>query len=234
MVSGARIRVGFKPKGRWQKWVYTHVVKSCPTVRHNVERNLDALRCIGIFPGEKELFLPVDSVPLVTSKYVLVHPTSRWKFKCWPNEKMRELIRHLLEQGKKVVLTTGPDPVEIKMAEEIAKGLDVVNLAGKVSLRQLATLVKEAELLVCVDSLPFHMASALKAKVVALFGPTSDVAWGPWRNPGARVVTQDFSCRPCYQDGCGGSKHSECLATLPVESVVGAMNPRTSHSLLKQ
>jgi len=68
------------------------------------------------------------------------------------------------------------------------------------------------------------MASALKRKVVAIFGPTSEVTWGPWRNPDARVVAKNLSCRPCYLDGCGGSKMSECLATLSVESVLKAVD----------
>jgi heptosyltransferase-3 len=71
---------------------------------------------------------------------------------------------------------------------------------------------------------PLHMASALKKPVVAIFGPTSDAAWGPWRNPRAKVVAQNISCRPCYQDGCGGSKYSDCLHTLPVERVLEALD----------
>ena len=80
-------------------------------------------------------------------------------------------------------------------------------------------MIQMSEFLVCVDSVPFHMASALKKGVVAIWGPTSEVSWGPWRNPNARVVAQNLSCRPCFQDGCGGSKMSDCLFTLPVGQV---------------
>jgi heptosyltransferase-3 len=228
----ARIRVGFEPKGRWQKGIYTHVVKHCPGLRHTVERNLDALRRIGIFPGieARELFLGVPEEARkrvrewVEGPFVVVHPTSRWRFKCWPVEKMRKLTEELIRRGKRVVFTSGPDEVERKMVDEIVAGLDVVNLSGKISLKELAAVIEMSELLVCVDSVPFHMASALKKRVVAIFGPTSDVTWGPWRNPEARVVAQNFSCRPCYQDGCGGSKMSDCLATLPVGLVLKAID----------
>jgi heptosyltransferase-3 len=228
----ARVRVGFEPKGRWQKKVYTHVVKHCPGLRHTVERNLDALRRIGIFPGveERELFLEVTEEARVAMRervegpFVVIHPTSRWRFKCWPVEKMRKLTEELVRRGKQVVFTSGPDAVEREMVGEIVKGLDVVNLSGQISLKELAALIEGSELLVCVDSVPFHMASALKKRVVAIFGPTSDVTWGPWRNEGARVVAQPFSCRPCYQDGCGGSKMSDCLATLPVGLVLRAID----------
>lgn len=227
----ARIRVGFEPKGWLQKKIYTHVVKHCPGLRHTVERNLDAVRRIGIFPGveERELFLGVpEGARLAMRKrvegpFVVIHPTSRWRFKCWPVDKMRKLTEELIRRGKKVVFTSGPDEVERAMVGEIVRGLDVVNLSGAISLKELAALIEMSELLVCVDSVPFHMASALKKRVVGIFGPTSDVTWGPWRNPGARVVVQNFSCRPCYQDGCGGSKVSDCLMTLPVGLVLKAI-----------
>jgi len=232
-IAGAEIRVGFNPKGRWKKKLYTHVVKHCPGVRHMVERNLDVVRRIGIFPDEREreLFLHVSDkdIHFMQKKigpesFVLIHPTSRWRFKCWPVAKMRELIEVLMKRGKKIVLTSGPDPIEQEMVADIAKGLNVHVLAGKISLKELSALIFMSEVLVCVDSVPLHIASALKKPVVAIFGPTSDVTWGPWRNSKARIVSQNFSCRPCYQDGCGGSKFSDCLYRLPVQVVVDTMN----------
>ena len=230
-VSSAPLRVGFDPKGRLQRGLYTHVVKHCPGLRHTVERNLDALRRIGIFPKveERELFLHIPEQAKkrvgewVAGPFVAIHPTSRWRFKCWPVEKMRTLTEELLRRGRQVVFTSGPDALEKAMVDEISSGLDVVNLSGKLSLKELAAVIAMSEFLICVDSVPFHMASALKKKVIAIFGPTSDVTWGPWRNPNARVVAQNLSCRPCYQDGCGGSKVSDCLVTLPVGSVLQAV-----------
>ncbi len=230
-VSKAPLRVGIDPKktGLWGKQsLYTHVVKHCPTLRHTVERNLDALRRIGLFPvpEERELCLHVAEETLrhiqhkVPGDFVLIHPTSRWKFKCWPPEKMHALARTLEARGQKLVFTSGPDKDEVAMVREICSGLNALNLAGQISLSELAALVQLSDQLLCVDSLPLHIASALKKPVTVLFGPTSDITWGPWRNPHAKVVTQPFSCRPCYQDGCGGSKVSDCLSTLPVETVL--------------
>lgn len=231
-VSGAKVRIGFEPKGRWQKKLYTHRVKHCPGVRHAVERNLDALRCLGVFPSpeERSLFfaIPEEAHQSVRRKvgqepFILIHPTSRWRFKCWPISQIRFLVQKLLEKQKKVVLTSGPDPLETAMIEEIGRGLDVSILAGQISLKELGALIEQSELLICVDSVPLHIASALQKRVVAIFGPTSDQTWGPWRNPQARVVAQKISCRPCYQDGCGGSKYSDCLHTLSVEQVLEAI-----------
>src|SRR3989338_5139907 len=143
--------------------------------------------------------------------------------KCWPVEKMRRLVETLVKQGERVVLTAGTDPVEKAMAEEICQGLDVLNLAGMVTLKELGACIEASKLLVCVDSLPLHLASAFKKPVIALFGPTSEITWGPWRNPHARILASPFSCRPCYLDGCGGSKKSDCLDSLPFEIVLQAV-----------
>jgi heptosyltransferase-3 len=237
-ISKAPIRVGVDPKGSGlfgKKNLYTHTVKSCPTLRHTVERNLDALRRIGLFPTqeERELFLsvPQEIVARIRSQvpasFLLIHPTSRWRFKCWPVEKMRAVAETLLARGISLVFTSGPDKEEVAMVGDICGGLPVTNLAGKISLSELTALVSLSDQLLCVDSLPFHIASALKKPVVVLFGPTSDITWGPWRNPHATVLTQAFSCRPCYQDGCGGSKVSDCLVSLPVSQVLEALHVQT-------
>ena len=233
LASKAKIRAGFRPKGNWQQKALTHIAKDCPSLRHTVERNLDVLRRIGIFPplDPRDLFLHIPEAARERAKvisggspFVLIHPTSRWRFKCWTVSKMRELAKKLLEEGRRVILTAGPDPIEKEMAREIVDGLNILNLGGAISLKELGAMIDLSDLLVCVDSVSFHMASALKKPVVALFGPTSEVTWGPWRNPHARVVAMEKSCRPCYLDGCGGSKRSDCLESLSVEAVLRAVH----------
>jgi heptosyltransferase-3 len=242
LLSGSFCRVGFDPKGKGllgKRKVYTHVIKQCPHPRHTVERQLDALRAIGIFPQERELYLDIPEAARQrmeavvveqgwnSGDYVLIHPVSRWRFKCLSTQQMAELIRKLHAQGEKVVISSGPDALEIAMVDEILNqvpGIPVLNCAGQLSLKELSALIAAAKALICVDSVPLHIASAVKTPVVALFGPTSEQNWGPWRNPRARVVAQRFSCRPCYQDGCGGSKMSDCLFTLPVDRIVEAFN----------
>lgn len=228
-ISGAPICVGFAPKGKIVKKWLTHVVKSCPTLRHAVERNLDALRRIGVFPSieEKELFFHIPpSVRLAMKEklgdqpFIIIHPTARWGFKTWPVDQTRGLIRHLISRGKKVVITSGSSNQEREKVELIKQGLDVVDLSGTTSLKELGALIESSQLLICVDSFAFHLANALKKPVIALFGPTSEITWGIWKNPYAKIVAQSLSCRPCHQDGCGGSKVSDCLETLSLDQVL--------------
>ncbi|PIS01821.1 MAG: putative lipopolysaccharide heptosyltransferase III [Chlamydiae bacterium CG10_big_fil_rev_8_21_14_0_10_35_9] len=239
-VSGALYKVGTDPGSSKKRKVYTHLVKNGPSLRHTVEKNIDALRRIGIFPEEvaRKLFFPLDASlekkvleKLIFKDYVLIHPTSRWQFKCWPTFKVRALIELLIKEGKNVVVTSGSDEKELQMIDTILAGMKsmrILNLAGKVTLKELGCIIKNARSMFCVDSLPFHIASCVKTPVVALFGPTSEITWGPWQNPHATVITKEISCRPCYQDGCGGSKVSDCLFSIPIEKVFVAIMKKSS------
>jgi heptosyltransferase-3 len=93
-----------------------------------------------------------------------------------------------------------------------------VNLAGKLSIKELGALTARARLFIGVDSMPMHLAAAMGTPAVALFGPSGEDEWRPWRVK-HRVVASGHPCRPCGNDGCGGSKVSECLTTLAVDDV---------------
>jgi hypothetical protein len=94
-----------------------------------------------------------------------------------------------------------------------ACGADTVDLSGQLTLKQLAALTGHAKLFVGVDSAPMHIAAAMGTPVVALFGPSGELEWGPWRVANRVIVSDAHPCRPCGNDGCGGGKVSECLTT---------------------
>ncbi len=229
---GARFSVAPKMVDRGEFWArsFTHLYPIAKR-RHQVEVNLDALRRIGIQPTMEErkvqFVLGAEAQhaveALVPPAYVHIHPASRWRFKCWPAEKNAELIDRLAADGLQVVLTAAPDAQEMRLIEDILKrtSAKAVNLAGKLSIKQLGAVAARAKLFIGVDSMPMHLAAAMGTPTVALFGPSGEAEWGPW-GVAHRVVTTAFSCRPCGQDGCGGGKVSECLTTLPVERVYAA------------
>lgn len=243
-VSRAKTRVGIDPEGTgmaFKSSCYTHLSKRCPHLRHTVERNLDVVRTLGLFPSysqrELEFFIPKSARNAVVDllerhkiekgDYVVVHPVSRWLFKCLPEATVASAIKYLIEKNKKVILTASSDPHEIAMNQKILSFYShpsILDLSGKLSLKELAALIEEAEFLFCVDSLPLHLASALKKKVLAVFGPTSEVTWAPWRNPQAFLLTKEISCRPCYRPGCGDSKKSDCLETISIDEIEKAFD----------
>lgn len=227
----------------WRRY-FTHFYRlPRATPRHAVECNLDALRRIGVQPAEVDrrlVLVPsadaraqVDALlrrhALAPRSFVHAHPGSRWLFKCWTAAQSAALFDRIVADGHTIVITAAPDARERAMVDAIVAGVAaptrarIVDLAGTLTLPQLAALTAQARVFVGVDSAPMHIAAAMQTPTIALFGPSGESEWGPWR-VAARVVTSDrFPCRPCGQDGCGGGKVSECLTTLPVARVHDAL-----------
>ncbi|MDN0084112.1 putative lipopolysaccharide heptosyltransferase III [Crenobacter sp. SG2305] len=226
--------------GRFFKKSFTFLNRLVPdNSRHIVELHLDALRHLGIYPAEtaRQLTMPVpaevqaDTTAMLQSagaqlqRYIVVHPASRGDYKCWKPERVAEVINRLTARGEQVVLTAAPTADEQAMIAAIRQRLErpVLDLTGQLSLKQLAVVIDQAKLLLGVDSVPMHMAAAMQTPVVALFGPTSPVVWGPWQVP-HRLVTVDMSCRPCVMEGCGNSRYSECIERITVEQVMSSID----------
>lgn len=224
---------------------YTHLY---PVIggnrRHTVEIHLDALRRIGIYPGKEQrrlTLVPGEAAAasveqalarasLKDKSFVLVHPGSRWFFKCWPPDRVAALCNSLASQGLPVVLVCGPDPLERHLLENVKSraGQIAASFPGTLSLKELAALIGRARLMIGMDSAPMHIAAAMGTPTVAFFGPSGDVEWGPWQVPN-RVLTSSHACRPCGRDGCGGGKRSECLEAIELPQALAAVN-----SLLEQ
>ena len=226
---------------RFWRWSFSHLYKlPRGTPRHTVELNLDALRRLGIYPeeGEKRLVMTpgeaavakVDGLlsaeGLGTKGFIQVHPTSRWLFKAWTDERNAQLLQRLARDGHRLVLTAAPDAREKAIVARILgeAGVAITDLSGQLTLRELAALSARARLFFGVDSAPMHIAAAMGTPVVALFGPSGEKEWGPWKVPHRVVASDHHPCRPCGNDGCGGSKVSECLTQLPVDRVHSAVN----------
>jgi len=118
------------------------------------------------------------------------------------------------------LITWGPAERALAQSVVAASG-GAATLAPATSVADLAVLMRDAALAVSGDTGPLHIAAAMGTPVVALFGPSGEKTWGPWR-VAHRIVTSDHPCRPCGNDGCGGGKVSECLTTLPVDDVLRA------------
>ena len=236
---GARASVAPVATGRGAFWArsFTHLYPLAGNGRrHKVEANLDALRRIGVQPGMDERrmqFVPgaeaqariaalLAAEGLAERSYIHIHPTSRWRFKCWTPERNAELIDRL-SASHRLVLTAAPDPDEMALVDEIVAKTRAkpLLLAGKLQIKELGALTARARLFVGVDSMPMHLAAAMGTPAVALFGPSGEDEWRPWQVI-HRVVATGHPCRPCGNDGCGGSKVSECLTTLGVDRVHAA------------
>lgn len=241
LLSNATYRLGprhFRKENNFlHKLAYTKKYSTDRRYRHIVEQNLDSLRSLGVkVPmNEEKLSFRLDSSlregvleKLKSSgwkggKFLILHPTSRWFFKCIPAVTTAKFIEVVKKQGYEVVITSGPAENEISMVNDILDNccVDLINLSGQLSLKELGHVVNEAELFAGSDSLPMHMAAALSVPVLVWFGPSYDVVWGPWLVK-HKIVSLNMSCRPCGLDGCGGGKLSECLEQLPITKIESA------------
>ena len=234
-VASERVRSGWF----WRR-CFTHLYPlPRATPRHTVEANLDALRRIGIWPADEEKALVLKpgaqadariaalhaTHGLTRGKYVVVHPGSRWLFKCWPAASTAALLDRLAVDGWRIVVTGAPDPAEAALVADIRarSAAAVVDLSGQLTLPELGALIGAARLFVGCDTAPMHMAAAVGTPVVAVFGPSGAAEWGPWRVPHRVVTSAVHACQPCGNNGCGGSNISECLLTLPVAQVARAV-----------
>jgi heptosyltransferase-2 len=104
-----------------------------------------------------------------------------------------------------VVLFGGPS--ETVIAEEIRRVLGSVAdsqmkaYAGRTSLRELAALISECDVLVTNDSGPMHIGYAVGTPLVAIFGSTSPELTGPVGS-GSRVIRKGLECAPCFERTC--------------------------------
>ncbi len=197
-------RVGYARK--WGRWLLTHRVDDRKALgeRHEVEYNLDLIRALGLSTTIPQWQLPrfdreqADVVQLLqrqgikpSEPLIAVHPWTSNPLKQWPADRFQALIRQCVERlGVQVVVIGGLAEVQRSKAVLLAH-VPVADLTGELSLRQLAALLQTARLLISNDSGPVHLASAVGAKTVVLFG-TPDPATGPGRwgpyGEGHRVI----------------------------------------------
>ena len=84
-------------------------------------------------------------------------------------------------------------------------GGGILNLAGKTSLRELISLISECDVFVTNDSGPLHISYAVGTPMVAIFGSTDPELTGPPSGTIGNsnlVVTNKFSCSPCFERTC--------------------------------
>ena len=103
--------------------------------------------------------------------------------------------------------------------------MPVVDLTGRPDLLVLAAVLEDARLVLTGDTGPMHLAAAVRAPVVAVFGPSMPARYAP-RSTAHRVVRIDLWCAPCNRirkppARCQGHT-PDCLAGVTVDAVVSA------------
>ncbi|SFM05425.1 glycosyltransferase family 9 protein [Pelosinus propionicus] len=154
-------------------------------------------------------------------KVVGLNIGASWSTKCWRKEYFTELADRLLDMGYGVAYYGGPMDIDIvNETINLMRNKEhtlLKNFAGKMSLLELAALLKKASVLVTNDTGPMHVAVAMKVPVVAIFGPSPVVGFYPYNNTSV-VLKSSVECHPCGKHSC--PKKHECMWQIDVDTVM--------------
>jgi heptosyltransferase-2 len=141
--------------------------------------------------------------------------SGRWQFKQWTMEGYQQLINLLLEQTTATILLYG-GPLEKERNEHLSRlhPARVVNTGTDNSLRQFFALVTLCDIFLTGDTLALHAATALKKKVIALFGPTSAAEIDSYNGQIVKVQA-DLDCLVCYKPRCDFNPN--CMNSITAE-----------------
>ena len=154
---------------------------------------------------------------------VVIAPGSVWATKRWTPEGFAGVARRMSDGGAGVLLVGSPDERALCSAIASEAGLPPEsNLAGELSLPELAALVSISHRLFTNDSAPLHIAEALGVPVTAIFGPTvPEFGFGPRLDGSIAFGIEGLACRPCRVHGspaCPIGTH-ECMKRIGAEEV---------------
>lgn len=118
--------------------------------------------------------------------WLLVSPCSSQRarnYRNWSIGHYANVIDHAAERhGARTVLTGGPTELEIGYGQAILAACrnPPVNLIGTTSLKQLLALIRRATVVLCPDSGPAHMATAVGTPVIGLYATSNPARTGPY------------------------------------------------------
>jgi lipopolysaccharide heptosyltransferase I len=197
---------------------------------HVIDKNLALLRPLGIDAlGLREFPLPAsaeaeDRVARALAargvgSFAILNPGGGWSNKLWPPESYGSLAAGLKARGIPSLVTWGPG--EEALADRVVVASDgAAARAFATSLPELVALARRCRLFVGADTGPLHLACAVGAPVVGLYGPTDPARNGPFSREDV-VVRRRPPCAPCHRRRC--PSHDGVMTSLsPAEVLLAA------------
>jgi heptosyltransferase-2 len=187
----------------------------------------------------RELDLPVSAafqsavdqklaeLGVVDGKLVVgINAGSIWATKRWWPPGFARLIQILIQKiDCQIMLFGGPEDADVVEEVKNRSGVPVIDLVGRISLRELPAAISRCRVFVTNDSGPMHVAVARRVPTVALFcATTPELGFYPY-SAKAIVVERNLHCRPCASHGgrrCPlGSE--DCIRQIHPEIVLAAI-----------
>jgi ADP-heptose:LPS heptosyltransferase len=193
--------------------ILTTELRGAPDELHQVERNLRLVEQLGFVARDRQLKIEINdkaraNVPKLLAArglhaqdpYVVVHPGASAQARRYPAKRFGALARLLTRKGLNVLLT-GVEK-EASMIQEMFELAPDAHCIVGTSLAEYCALIEQAALVICNDSLPMHLADALKTPVIVLFSGTDfEEQWRP-RATYSRLLRRETACHPCYLFEC--------------------------------
>ena len=162
-----------------------------------------------------------DGRPLVA-----IHPGAGAAVKQWPAAAWVEVAARLTaEFDARILLTGGESERPITAAIAAALPQPPLDASGHTNLDQLAALLECCALALGSDSGPLHLAVAVGAPTVHLYGPVSATKFGPWSDSDRHIVLKtNWACSPCDRLDWPAAELAQhaCMATIAPDDVVRA------------
>ncbi len=233
-LGGIPQRVGLDSQGRGFSLTVGVPVAS---LKHEAELYLDTVRAVGIevkdprlefYPTEEdrrhiaEMLRAAPRAPLV-----VIHPAGgsnpgmTLSAKRWPPQRFAALADRLIEEGvAQVCLVGGPEDGPIAAAIKDGMKQEPCDLTGQLAFGQLGALLERSDLFIGHDTGAMHLAVAVGAPVVAIFGPSDPRTYGPY-GENSVVLWHDVGCNPCLLHGRWDATCSRfrCIEAVTVEEV---------------
>jgi ADP-heptose:LPS heptosyltransferase len=201
-----------------------------PDETHVVWTNLGLLEPLGVrrappeFPiARVESDVAREIVDQTRGRYALLNPGAAWPTKRWPPARLAAVAgalrdRHALSS----IVLWGPN--EEPLAQEVvALSGGAAILSPRTSIADLVALCRGASLFLSGDTGPAHIAAAVGAPIVGIYGPTRPSRNGPWA-AGDVTVSRDAVCQCHHLRRC--RLETMCLADIQVDEVLSAIDRR--------
>ncbi len=235
-IAGIKERIGYHTKRRG--FLLTKEVPLSQKTPHRVEYFLGLAEAAGVDVSKKdyEFFITDEDRKRAghilekagigrNDRIVALNPGGNWNPKRWPADKFAELADKLIQKHGVTVLITGAAK-DKALADELCGTMkrQAVSICGETGIRELASILQKAQLVVSGDSGPMHIAVSVGANVIALFGPTSSDITGPYGKGNYTVIKKDMECEvPCYDLTCNDNK---CMKAISVDDVLNVIDKK--------
>jgi ADP-heptose:LPS heptosyltransferase len=169
----------------------------------------------------------------VDGPIVVLNPNAhdRLPLRKWPNERFVEIGRRILTDMSGATIVITGTAAERSAAEQVRRQIGstrVLNLAGRMTLRQAIVLHSLARAVLTNDSGPAHFASLTDTTIIVLFGPETPALYGPL-GPNVEPLWAGIACSPCVNvlnHRISPCTNNVCMQELSVDLVYARLAKR--------